>query len=94
MLAGLSGLHWTILALTGFWGALGHLLQIQAYRNAPASLLAPFVYLQILSAAALGWLIWSQFPDLLSWVGIAIVCASGIVIGAIEWRNRRTTKPK
>jgi drug/metabolite transporter (DMT)-like permease len=93
-LAGLSWLHWTVLGLTGFWGALGHLLQIQAYRNAPASLLAPFTYLQILSAAALGWLIWGQFPDLLSWVGIAIVCASGIVIGSIEWRNRGALKAK
>jgi drug/metabolite transporter (DMT)-like permease len=65
------------------------LLQIQAYRYAPASMLAPFVYLQILSAAALGWLIWGQFPDALSWLGIAVICASGITIGSIEWRARR-----
>jgi drug/metabolite transporter (DMT)-like permease len=88
-LAGLDAWQWLILVSTGFWGAAGHLLQIQAYRYAPASMLAPFVYLQILSAAALGWLIWGQFPDALTWVGIAVICASGITIGAIEWRARR-----
>ncbi|MGB6007345.1 DMT family transporter [Castellaniella sp.] len=83
----LSVFEWLVLMGTGFWGCLGHFLQIQAYRRAPASLLAPFVYFQIVSAAALGWLIWGQFPDLVSWLGIAIVCASGITIGFIEWRR-------
>lgn len=84
----LSAGHWLVLLGTGFWGALGHLLQIQAYRFAPASLLAPFLYLQIVSAAGLGWLIWGQFPDPLSWLGIAIICISGITIGVVEWRGR------
>ena len=79
--------EWLILLGTGFWGALGHLLQIQAYRQAPASLLAPFVYLQIIAAATLGWLVWGHFPDAITWLGIAIVCASGIIIGLIEWRR-------
>lgn len=88
-LATLGPWHWLVLISTGFWGALGHLLQIQAYRYAPASLLAPFIYLQIISAAALGWLVWGQFPDALTWVGIAIVCASGISMGAREWFTRK-----
>lgn len=89
VLSSLSTLQWVVLVSTGFWGALGHLLQIQAYRNAPASMLAPFVYLQIISAAGLGWLIWGQFPDPLTWLGIAVVCASGITIGVVEWRRRK-----
>ncbi|MBF6617630.1 MAG: DMT family transporter [Candidimonas sp.] len=88
-LATLNGWHWFVLISTGFWGAAGHLLQIQAYRFAPASMLAPFVYLQIISAAALGWLIWGQFPDALSWLGVAVICASGITIGMVEWRGRK-----
>jgi drug/metabolite transporter (DMT)-like permease len=77
-----------VLLGTGFWGSFGHLLQIQAYRCAPASLLAPFIYFQIVSAATLGWLIWGQFPDGLSWFGIAVVCMSGMTIGMVEWRRR------
>lgn len=87
-------LEWLILLGTGFWGALGHLLQIQAYRQAPASLLAPFVYLQMIAAATLGWLVWGHFPDALTWLGIAIVCASGIIIGLIEWRRSAAPPPR
>ncbi|UYO95611.1 DMT family transporter [Pollutimonas sp. M17] len=89
LLAGLDGVQWLVLVSTGFWGALGHLLQIQAYRYAPASVLAPFIYLQIISAAALGWLIWGQFPDAFSWLGIAVICASGMTIAVLEWRSRK-----
>ena len=84
--------HWFALAATGVFGALGHLLQIQAYQRAPASVLAPFVYLQIISAAGLGWLLWGQFPDALSWVGIGIVCGSGAVIAVWEWRQQQKAK--
>lgn len=88
----LSALGWLVLLGTGFWGCLGHFLLIQAYRQASASLLAPFVYFQIVSAAVLGWLIWGQFPDLVSWLGIAIICGSGITIGMIEWRRNSSTQ--
>ncbi len=84
--------HWAALAATGVFGALGHLLQIQAYQHAPASVLAPFVYLQIISAAGLGWLVWGQFPDAISWLGIAIVCGSGVVIATLEWRTAKAAK--
>jgi drug/metabolite transporter (DMT)-like permease len=89
LLAALNGWQWLILLSTGFWGALGHLLQIQAYRYAPASVLAPFIYLQIISAAVLGWFIWGQFPDAFSWLGIAVICASGMTIAVVEWRGRK-----
>ena len=88
VLARLTVFEWMVLIGTGFWGCLGHLLQIQAYRLAPASVLAPFVYLQIVSAAGLGWLIWGLFPDALTWVGIAVICTSGATIAWVEWRQR------
>ncbi len=88
ILARLSAVQWLILLGTGFWGSLGHYLQIQAYWRAPASMLAPFLYFQIVSATGLGWIIWGDMPDALSWLGIAIVCFSGIGIGIIEWRRK------
>jgi len=87
-LAALSPGQWALMFSLGFWGAIGHLLQITAFQKAPASLLAPFGYMQIVSAAGLGWLVWGHFPDALTWLGIGIICASGIVIGIIEWRRR------
>lgn len=85
----LSALQWTILVSTGLLGGVGHLLQIQAYRLAPASLLAPFIYLQITAASTMGWLIWGQFPDPVTWIGIGVICASGAGIGLYEWHTRR-----
>jgi len=85
----LDALHWLVLISTGVWGALGHLLQILAYRYAPASLLAPFIYIQIVAAATLGWLVWGQFPDAFSWVGIAVICGSGASLAVWEWHARR-----
>lgn len=86
--------EWLVLLGTGAWGALGHILQIQAYRLAPASLLAPFMYLQIVAATALGWLVWGDFPDLLTWLGILVVCTSGIVTGIVEWRRACRNLPQ
>ncbi|MEI2414669.1 DMT family transporter [Orrella sp. JC864] len=88
-IARLGTLEWLVLVSTGISGGLGHLLQIQAYRNAPASMLAPFAYLQITCAATLGWLIWSHFPGPLTWLGIGITCGSGVVIAVLEWRRQR-----
>ncbi|MDF3940754.1 DMT family transporter, partial [Achromobacter denitrificans] len=81
VLRALSATDWALLISTGITGGLGHLFQIAAYRRAPASTLAPFVYLQIISATSVGWLVWGHFPDALTWLGIAIICASGICIG-------------
>lgn len=83
---------WLPLLATGVFGALGHLLQIQAYRNAPASVLAPFNYLHIIGACIWGWIIYRHMPDSLSWLGIAIICGSGIAIGIMEWYG--STHPK
>jgi len=86
----LNLIQWLVVLSTGVFGGLGHLFQIQAYRNAPASMLAPFQYAQILSASTLGWLVWRQFPDAMTWVGIGIICASGIGIGLWEWHMLRS----
>ena len=81
---------WVVMLSTGLTGGVGHLLQIQAYRFAPASMLAPFIYLQMTVAATMGWLIWSHFPDATTWLGIAIICASGVVNSLIEWQRSRS----
>ncbi|UAN03848.1 MULTISPECIES: DMT family transporter [Achromobacter] len=89
VLQALSAFDWIVLISTGITGCVGHLFQIAAYRRAPASTLAPFIYLQIISATSVGWLVWGHFPDPLTWLGIAIICASGVGIGMIEWRRSR-----
>jgi len=45
--------------------------------------------LQIVAAATLGWLIWGDFPDAVSWLGIAVICVSGATLAAWEWKTKR-----
>jgi drug/metabolite transporter (DMT)-like permease len=64
----------------GVWGALGHYLFIIAYRLAPASSVAPFIYLQLISTTALGFLLFGDLPDLWTLAGAAVVIASGVYL--------------
>ena len=64
----------------GITAGLGHYLFTLAYRYAPASLLAPANYLQLLWAGLLGWLIFGHIPDPLSILGMGVVAASGLMI--------------
>lgn len=89
-LSGLPVFSWVVLLSLGLTGGVGHLLQVQAYRLAAASLLAPFMYLQIIVASTLGWWIWGDFPDTVSWLGIGLICASGAGIAWYEWHSART----
>ena len=59
----------------GAIGAFGHLLLLKAYELAQASVLSPLGYAEMLSAVAVGWIAFGDFPDVLTWVGIAIIVA-------------------
>lgn len=75
-----SPLVWVIMLGTGLIGGLGHWLLILAHRLAPATVLAPFIYSQIIWMIALGWFIFGQFPDAWTFVGAGIVIASGLYL--------------
>lgn len=71
------------LGLTGvmaFLGMLGALAIIAAYRMAPAVIVAPMQYSQIIWAALYGWLFFDESVDLYTAVGSAVIIASGIYI--------------
>ena len=73
-------LHAAMLAGIGILGAVGHFLLIRAHGLAPATLLAPFGYTQLLVVLALGWLVFGQLPDGIALAGIALVAASGLAL--------------
>jgi drug/metabolite transporter (DMT)-like permease len=75
-----TSLEWTYLAAIGLIAAGGHLLVIIAVNRAPTSVLAPFGYVEIIAATLLGWLIFGDWPDTYSWLGIAIIIASGMYV--------------
>jgi drug/metabolite transporter (DMT)-like permease len=53
---------------------------IQAFRRAPASVVAPFSYSSVLWAAFYGWVIFGEWPDLWTWVGASLIIGSGLYI--------------
>jgi drug/metabolite transporter (DMT)-like permease len=73
--------------LLGLLAGMGHWLIIGAYGLAPASLLTPLIYLQIVWATTYGYLIFGQLPDRWSAVGMAVVVASGLWL-ALQERRR------
>jgi drug/metabolite transporter (DMT)-like permease len=71
---------WVLLISTGLWGGLGHYIFILAYRHAPASTLAPFIYFGLITHTTLGFLVFGQLPDTWTIAGALIVIASGVYL--------------
>jgi len=90
MIAPIGSSVWGLLAVMSVFASLIHLMYIRAYGLAPAGLLAPFSYFEIVSAAALGLLLFGDFPDPAKGLGMAIIIASGL---ALVWADRATTRP-
>jgi drug/metabolite transporter (DMT)-like permease len=62
----------------GLYGGIGHFMFIRAFREAPASTLSPLLYVQLIWATLLGWLVFNQLPDFLAIIGMLIIGASGL----------------
>lgn len=75
-----QGWGWALFAAIGVMSFVTHGMIVKAFEHAPAAVLAPFGYLEIVSATALGWLVFGDFPDRPTWVGIALIVASGLYI--------------
>jgi drug/metabolite transporter (DMT)-like permease len=80
-----------LIAGVGMAASLSGILGAYAYRAAPASVLAPLQYLEIVSAAMLAYFVFGDFPDALKWLGIMIIITSGVFI--IVMGETRTTPP-
>ncbi len=75
-----------LVAVMGIASVIAHWLLIRAYDFAPAAVLAPFSYVEIVSAAAYGYLVFGDFPDTWTWAGIAVIATSGAYIAVRERR--------
>jgi drug/metabolite transporter (DMT)-like permease len=69
-----------LLGAIGLLGTAAHLLMTWSLRYAPSATLAPMHYLEIPVATAFGWMIFSDLPNMLASVGIAITLGSGLYI--------------
>ena len=71
---------WALLASLGLLGGTGHYLFIHAYRLAPASTVAPFLYVQLLTMVAFGYAVFGDLPDAWTLAGATVIIASGVYL--------------
>ena len=88
-----QGNAWLWLFGVGLFAAISHLMMTYALGMAPASTLAPLHYFEIVSAVVLGYLIFSDFPNATTWLGIAIIVSSGLYVIHRERQLSLRTKP-
>lgn len=75
-----STYHVLLLVITGTISVLAHGIIILAVRLAPAPRLAPFGYSEIIWAVLIGFLLFGDLPDAVTWLGIAVIVSSGVLI--------------
>lgn len=78
---------WTavlLLGSLGVLGGLGHYCVARALTYAPANLLSPFQYWQMVGSVAVGYLLFAEVPDAFTWLGTALIIAAGLYVGIRE----------
>ena len=80
---------WLFAAISMF-GTAGMTMMTQAFRLAPAVIVAPMDYTGLLWATLLGWLIWQERPDIMTFFGAGIIIMSGVIT---ILREKRSTTP-
>ncbi len=82
---------WLLMVAMGAFAAGGHFLVIRAFDRAPAPVVAPVAYAEIVAATAVGYFAFGDFPAPWTWAGIAVIVGSGIVITVREGHPRART---
>ncbi|WP_170428485.1 DMT family transporter [Ruegeria arenilitoris] len=67
-----------LILLSAFASAVGNYLLVIANKSAEASLIAPLVYSQLVSATVLGILVFKEWPDAYSLLGLVLIAFSGL----------------
>ena len=71
----------------GVLGAMGHYFVARALQLAPANVVTPFQYFQLIGSVVVGYFFFGNFPDVLTWVGAAIIVGAGLYIGWSQTRS-------
>lgn len=80
--------HYLMFALMGALGSLAHVSMAQAFKEADATAILPLDFTRLLWAAALGFVLFAEIPDLWTWVGGITIFASATYIAYREARPR------
>ena len=73
-----EGIAWVWLLGVGFFATLSHMMMTYALSLAPSATLAPLQYFELPVATLFGYLVFSDFPNTLSLLGITIIIGAGL----------------
>lgn len=77
---------WLLIAATGALGAVGQHAITEAFRHAPAAVVAPIEYTALLWGLGIDFVVWSVWPNAAMLGGATLVIAAGIYVA---WREHR-----
>ncbi len=80
---------WLILVMMGLIGGVGHYFMIKALEFAPAAVVAPFAYVNLIWVTIAGFVFFADLPDRFTVMGALIIVGSGLYIVYREHRLRR-----
>jgi drug/metabolite transporter (DMT)-like permease len=83
-----AALDWPLFAALGLLGAAGHCLLVLAFARAPASVLAPMSYTQLVWAGLAGVLVFGDWPDGWTVAGAAVIALGGVLVALPDRRGR------
>ncbi len=69
-----------LIGIMALCGTFNQVLIVFAFSKAPASVLAPFTYIEIIAAVFSGYLLFDTLPTWISWIGILLISISGIIV--------------
>lgn len=72
--------HLGLLGIVSFFGFLGALAIIAAYKSGDAAVVAPMQYSQIIWAALFGLFLFNEVPDQNTWIGVAVIVTAGLYV--------------
>jgi drug/metabolite transporter (DMT)-like permease len=79
---------YALIAAVGMFGAIGQHYITEAFRHAPAAVVAPIEYTALLWAIAIDWAFWQVLPGIGMLQGAALVVLAGLYVA---WRERQAT---
>lgn len=75
---------WGAFAAIGLMGGIRHYLVVKAYARAPASVVSPFFYCELVGVTLLGFLVFGDIPPPSTWAGAALIVLCGLYIAHRE----------
>jgi drug/metabolite transporter (DMT)-like permease len=79
--------HIAMFCSLGALGAISHYFVALALGFAPANIVTPFQYVQMVGSVLVGYVMFGDLPDALTWLGAAIVIGSGLYVGWTQTRR-------